>query len=490
MSQNSKPETNYLTLINNFLNPQTLFQDDEIEKSILASMILDEEMQQRGAQYLKEDNFFVPENKQLFRYILFLKNKMGSAFPFFDFANLVQNLDQIKNNNAFTEVTPLLISLIASKIVNETHFLTNVEKLIDLTKMRNVEAYYEYEINKIKNGTGQMDWKEAYSNIQQFLSDNSQNSIQSSSFKHIYDTSQELLNSINERLTGVSEDFVIKTEFEAVDKFVNGFKPGQFIILAARPGIGKTAFALNIARNITLENLRASNDQIINSINDQDTKIRHVAFISLEMPASELTSRFLSTHSEIPLNKIQDPKRLNSYEKSKLDSFALSFDKMNVYFDDVPTSSIDDITWKLRLLNKNLNYQLDLIIIDYLQLISGPQGGRGNRQQEVSTISRNLKTLALEMKIPIMALSQLSRTVETREDKRPQLHDLRESGSIEQDADIVIFLSRNAEDKREDMSYNTLLSVAKNRNGQLGLAGLQYNGEIVSFTEFIKDSNK
>ncbi|UUD36122.1 DnaB-like helicase C-terminal domain-containing protein [Mycoplasmopsis citelli] len=112
---------------------------------------------------------------------------------------------------------------------------------------------------------------------------------------------------------------------------------------------------------------------------------------------------------------------------------------MNVYFDDVPTSSIDDIVWKLRLLNKNLNYQLDLIIIDYLQLISVSDNVKGNRQQEVSTISRALKTLALELKIPILALSQLSRSVENREDKRPKLHDLRESSSIEQDADIVIF---------------------------------------------------
>ncbi|UUD36395.1 AAA family ATPase [Mycoplasmopsis citelli] len=490
MFQNNNSEKNYLTLIEPFLNPQTLFQDDEVEKNVLSSMIADEEMQQRGAQYLSESDFFIPENKQVFRYILFLKSKIGSVFPFFDFANLIENLEKIQNNNAFSLVNSVLISLISTKIINETHFLTNIEKLIDLTKMRNLEAYYTYELKKIQNPQDHFEWKEAYQNIQQFLSDNSQNSIHSSSFKHIRETSSELIQSINERIIGESDEFSIKTKFEAIDKYVNGFKPGQFIILAARPGIGKTAFALNIARNITLENLLSTNSAVINSLNEETPRVRNVAFISLEMPASELTSRFLSTHSEVPLNKIQDPKKLNSYEKQKLDSFSLSFDKMNVYFDDVPTSSIDDITWKLRLLNKNLNYQLDLIIIDYLQLISGPPNGRGNRQQEVSIISRNLKTLALELKIPIMALSQLSRSVETREDKKPQLHDLRESGSIEQDADIVIFLSRNADIKQEDMSYNTLLSVAKNRNGQLGIAGLQYNGEIVSFTEYVKQENK
>ncbi|VEU76180.1 DnaB-like helicase C-terminal domain-containing protein [Mycoplasmopsis columboralis] len=487
MSQNNF-EKNSLNLIEPFLNPNTSFQDDEIEKNVLASMIWDEEMQQRGVQYLKENDFFILENKQVFRYILHLKNTAGSVFPYFDYANLIENLPKIQNNNAFSMINELLLSLISSKVVNETHFLSNIEKLIDFTKMRNLEAYYAYELHKIQKPNANLQWKEAYSDIQQFLSDNGQNSIQSSSFKHLRETSQELLKSIDERIIGESDDKSLKTKFEAVDKYVNGFKPGQFIVLAARPGIGKTAFALNIARNITLDNILQSNSQVINSLGEQKRKIRNVAFISLEMPASELTSRFLSTHSGIHLDKIQDPKKLNSIEKSKLDAATLSFNDMHVYFDDVPTSSIDDITWKLRLLNKNLNYELDLIIIDYLQLISGPDGAGGNRQQEVSIISRQLKTLALELKIPVMALSQLSRSVETREDKRPQLHDLRESGSIEQDADIVIFLSRNNDSKEKDMVYNTLVSVAKNRNGQPGIAGLQYNGSIVSFNEFIKEN--
>ncbi|UUD36283.1 DnaB-like helicase C-terminal domain-containing protein [Mycoplasmopsis citelli] len=357
--------------------------------------------------------------------------------------------------------------------------------------MRNLEAYYTYQLRNFQKAQANINWKGSFENLQQFLFDNSQNSISSSSFRHIRETSSELIQSINQQIVGEDDDYVIKTKFDGIDKYVNGFKPGQFIVLAARPGIGKTALALNIARNITLDNILSLNSSVINSLNKTLTpKIKNVAFISLEMPASELTSRFLSTHSEIPLSKIQNPKKLNAFEKQKLDNFVVSFDKMNVYFDDVPTSSIDDIVWKLRLLNKNLNYQLDLIIIDYLQLISVSDNVKGNRQQEVSTISRALKTLALELKIPILALSQLSRSVENREDKRPKLHDLRESGSIEQDADIVIFLSRNNYEPKEDIGYNTLVSVAKNRNGKSGIAGLRYNGEIVSFNEYTSAENR
>ncbi|UUM24526.1 DnaB-like helicase C-terminal domain-containing protein [Mycoplasma sp. 3686d] len=479
---NSTP--NYLIKVKPFLNKNTLYCDDEIEKNVLASMILDEEMQQRGVQYLKEDNFFVLENKQLFLYISFLKNKMGSVFPFFDFTNLVENLNKIKNNKAYSQVNELLISYIGSRVINETHFLPNIEKLIDLTKMRYLEAFFAHELTQMSRNNF-LNWENSYFNLNQFLGDNAQSSISNGNFKHLRETYDELQETIDKLSLDEEDNYSIKTKFNAIDNYVNGFKPGQFIILAARPGIGKTALALNIARNITLDNVLNDDSLSTNSLTPSPkSKIRNVAFISLEMPASELTARFLSTSSNVPLNKIQNPKRLNSLDRQKIWAFSTIFDKMNVYFDDVPTSNIDDIALKIRTLNKNLNYQLDLIIIDYLQLIGAPNGTKGNRQQEVSTISRSLKTLALELKVPILALSQLSRNVETREDKRPQLHDLRETGSLEQDADIVIFLSRNNENKIKEFAYNTLLSVAKNRNGALGIGGLQYSGEVVAFNEF------
>lgn len=184
--------------------------------------------------------------------------------------------------------------------------------------------------------------------------------------------------------------------------------------------------------------------------------------------------------------KIQVGKYLTNDEFNALKVTNVQFSNLGVYFDDKPSGDIDEIAFKIRKHYNDLNGQLDLVIVDYLQLIQSKRFA-GNRQNEVATISRTLKTLALELKIPILALSQLSRNVEHREDKLPQLQDLRDSGQIEQDADIVIFLSRNKDNTKENQ-YNTVLSIAKNRMGEPGIQGIQYEGQYVLFKEYRKEN--
>lgn len=247
-------------------------------------------------------------------------------------------------------------------------------------------------------------------------------------------------------LTGLS------TGFSIMDQITSGLQPEELIILAARPSMGKSAFAMNLALNAAKHN---KNQQAA------------VAVFSLEMSNEQLVGRMMASESRVENRKIKTGE-LTPKEWQFVDSAAESLGKLNVFFDDSSAITVQDIRSKCRKLKQE--GRLDFVVIDYLQLIKGDDSKGGvNRQEEVAKISRQLKTMARELKIPVMALSQLSRGVEKRDDKRPVLADLRESGSIEQDADIVLFLYRDEyySHGKED-NGETELSFAKNRQGSVG----------------------
>ena len=255
----------------------------------------------------------------------------------------------------------------------------------------------------------------------------------------------------------------VMSEYFDMDDKLGGFKPGDLVIVAARPAMGKTAFALNIATNA--------------AINQKKT----VAIFSLEMGAEQLVDRLLSMIGRIPMHKITKG-QLDAEDFQTLGETMEILNNTNIYIDDKGSTTLPVLKSKMRRL-KIEKGSLDLIIIDYLQLISGA-GSRfeGNRVQEVSELSRSLKELARELEIPIIALSQLSRNVEQRIDKKPQLSDLRESGSIEQDADSVIMLFR--EDYYDDDSDRKGLAdilIRKNRHGPTGEVELSFKPEIQRF---------
>lgn len=275
---------------------------------------------------------------------------------------------------------------------------------------------------------------------------------------------QELmkLRSMEGHITGV------KTGYTDLDRVTNGFQRGDLIILAARPAMGKTAFALNLALNASFYNSGA------------------IAIFSLEMPAEALMKRILSAKSAVESSKLRSG-NIRDDEFNKLNEAANELMATKLFVDDSSNVKISEVFSKCRKLRSE--HGLDLVVIDYLQLISGSGRSSGdNRQQEISEISRSLKGLAREMECPVIALSQLSRSVETRPDKHPMLSDLRESGAIEQDADIVMFLYRDEyynkdENSQEDAetTNTTDVDIAKHRNGATGRIRLAFQKNISAF---------
>ncbi|VEU58297.1 DnaB-like helicase C-terminal domain-containing protein [Mycoplasmopsis gallinacea] len=470
---------NELDYDNLVTNPSSIYVDEKLERKVLNIMITNDDRQLLGIDYFNEDTFFNIKNRQLFSLIKSEHQKTKNKNVTFNYEDISHFVNREETINEYPELSQYYLNVVLSSgLANDNNFLTYADRLLDLQKMRKAEAFILAYSKKLHSEKDLLP-EQLTTDFENFFIKNNTNSLNRNNFLTLEEASTEFIEKIIEikNNTNIVEDSVL-SGFRGIDNYVNGFKPGQLIILAARPGIGKTALALNIARNI--------------SLNSSLERKRNVIFISLEMPTSELVARISSTETMVDLKKIQNPKYMQEVELSTLQKAKVEYlDNMNIYIDDAATSKINDIVWKIKHLYKNLKGELDFIVIDYLQLISAPDAS-GNRQNEIATISRTLKTLALELKVPIMALSQLSRNVESRDDNRPQLHDLRESGAIEQDADIVIFLSRpkmkkdankNNENDNSQNVIKTNLTVAKNRNGQPGIASLYYFGNYVKFQD-------
>lgn len=275
-------------------------------------------------------------------------------------------------------------------------------------------------------------------------------------------SASDIANRVLDEICNAKKSQGIKTGLIRLDKITGGLKKSDLIILAARPSMGKTALAMNIALNA--------------SINSS------TAVFSLEMSESQLMQRMMSTEGRVESTRIQRGE-LNERELRAVADAAEDISKRKLFIDDTAAISLLELKTRSRRLKRE--HGLDLIIIDYLQLLQASKEYRGNRVQEVSELSRGLKSLAKELDVPVLALSQLSRAVEQRADKRPLLSDLRESGSIEQDADIVIFLYREEYYNREADDIAEAI-VAKNRNGALGTCPLYFDKTIVSFNNLYR----
>ena len=261
----------------------------------------------------------------------------------------------------------------------------------------------------------------------------------------------------------------VPTGFKDVDHVFNGLQKSDLILVAARPAMGKTAFTLNIAQNVTM-------------LYDKT-----VAFFSLEMGKEQLVARILSSVAGVSSEKLRRA-NMDPTDWEKVIAAADRMSKSKLFIDDTPGLTVQDMRSKLRRLK--VEHGLDLVIVDYIQLMQGRNSGKGseNRQQEVSEISRNLKLIAREFNVPLIALSQLSRSVESRPDKRPVLSDLRESGSLEQDADIVIFLYRDKYyDENSEMGDKAEVLIRKHRNGAVGSVKLLFIGELTRFLDTVDE---
>jgi len=284
-------------------------------------------------------------------------------------------------------------------------------------------------------------------------------------FKKIDDVLKGYVSNLEQLSKQSGEITGLHTGFDALDKMTSGLQKNDLIIVAARPAMGKTAFALNVAQNVA-------------KLNEAN-----VAIFSLEMGAEQLVGRFLSAEGRIDSYKLRTGQLdMDDWRSLKIATDVLS--TVNIFIDDTPGIKVGQLRAKCRALHKQ--HKLGLVVIDYLQLMQGNTGGL-NRQLEISEISRTLKEIAREFEIPVIALSQLSRQVESREDKRPIMSDLRESGSIEQDADIVTFLLRQDYYRQPEEPKDNMVEVifGKHRNGSTGSIKLGFRGEHARFENLI-----
>jgi len=435
------------------LNLKTMPHDMNAEQNVLGSLLLDSDLIGEVFEVLMfEEEFYHEAHREIFRTIkrLFSEGKTVDLITVSDDLSKNQLLETIGGFEYLTELTDVgtLISNVTlhATIIHEKYMLRRLIK----SSTEIVEKGYE-------NQDVESLIEEAESQIFEISQNKNRKSFQAISdlLQLTYDKIVTLHEDPN-ALTGLSSGF------EALDEKTAGFQKSDLILLAARPSMGKTAFALNICQNVAVQEKKS------------------VAIFSLEMGADQLVQRMLSAQSLVSIGDIRTG-QIEDDEWVKLARSSAQLAEAKVFIDDTPGITVAEIRSKCRRLK--MNHGLDLIMIDYLQLMSG--SGQENRQQEISTISRSLKSIAREMRCPVIALSQLSRASELRADHRPILSDLRESGAIEQDADLVMFLYRdeyyNPETVEEKFKGIGEVIIAKQRNGETGKVYLAWLGKYQKF---------
>ncbi len=430
------------------------------EKAIIAAMLIrDGEAIPKVQSELNAKDFYVKEHQILFQAIIdiYARNNKVDLIMLIEHLRKSGMLDKIGGPifvMSFGDVIPTTANIhYHAGIVKEK---STLRKLIEAGESIVTEAYDDNEeLEKILDSAEQ-----------RIFSITSQQS--SGEFEHIAPILNRVFEKINYLYENNGGHTGLITQFKDLDDNTSGLQNSDLILLAARPSMGKTAFALNIAEKISMGRGRS-------------IPPKFVAIFSLEMSKSQLASRLLSSYSGIKAYKLKNGE-LERDEWIVLTESVNELSKAKLYIDDTPGLTVMELRARARRLKSM--YGVDLIIIDYLQLMQGRQAknGDGNRQQEISEISRSLKALARELNVPIIALSQLSRAVEMRSEKRPQLSDLRESGSLEQDADIVIFLYREEYYNKDTENKNLCeLIIAKHRNGPTATVKLQFEKELIQF---------
>lgn len=430
----------------------------EAEQAVLGAIILDSNVFDKIVDYIKSpDYFYVALHKLIFAQMQEMMN-FGAAIDF------VTLLEKLKQNKAFDEATGKTYLM---DLVNNCPSISNAEAYAKVIADKyNIRMLITASREIIDDATSGDDDPAILIDSAEQKIFNIRQGNEKSGLERINSVILQTFNRLD-ALNSQTDDSMkpIPTGIGDLDRMITGLNRSDLILLAARPGMGKTSFALNIARNAACKSKKT------------------VAFFSLEMSKEQLASRLLSTEALISGTKLRTGK-LSEEEWSRLIPASDVLSKAELYLDDTPGITITEMKSRLRRL-KNL----DLVVIDYLQLMGS--GRRiDNRVQEISEITRNLKILAKEMNVPVITLSQLSRASEQRTDHRPQLSDLRDSGSIEQDADIVLFLYREGyySDKSADQAAPTAdmnsgeCIVAKNRHGEASAVKLHWQGEFMRFT--------
>ena len=453
----------------NLLTPEQVFanqgrippQATDLEEVVLGALMLEEEAVNEVIDILSPEAFYLDKHQKIFAAI---KSLFGKSEPI----DIMTVTNELKQSGELEMVGG---AYYIAKLTNRVVSAANIEYHARIIMQKHIQRQLILISSDMIH--------EAFEDTSDVfdLLDKAENNlfqISENNLRRSYDSMQDLVSKaikeIQNAKNGDDKLRGVPSGYTELDRITQGWQKSDLIILAARPSMGKTAFALNLARNAAV------------NFN------RPVAFFSLEMSSIQLVTRLISTETSLTADKLRSGD-FAEYEWQQLNTKVTPLTDAPIFIDDTPQLSIFELRAKCRRLKQQ--HDIQMIFIDYLQLMTAKGGDKGlNREQEISTISRSLKSLAKELEIPVLALSQLSRSVEQRPgSKKPILSDLRESGAIEQDADMVMFIYRpeyykdgaDAEDKPKGYS---IIDIAKHRNGKLGEVELRFVGQYARFEEF------
>ena len=430
----------------------------EAEQSVLGAMMLSKYALQKGLESLTNDSFYLEKHGKIFNALRDLSSK-DVAIDITTLTNKLKDdntLNEVGGAEYLTEILDL-----TPTAANADHYIKIVQDKSVLRNLINVSTDIatlgysnEYSVNEILD--------RAESKMLTVVKKR-----EASDFKKMNEVLAAFQEELEQLANNKGKISGLSTGFVDIDNITDGFHKNELIILAARPGMGKTALALNMGLSAAVKSKKT------------------VVIFNMEMRAEQLISRMIAAVGQVDGRKLQNGS-LDSKDWQRVNEAMSTLSDSNIYIDDTAGITIGEIKSKCRMLaSKDEN--LGLIIIDYLTLISTISNFGGNRQQQVSEISRSLKTLALELGVPVLTIAQLSRTPELRENKRPILSDLRESGSIEQDADMVIFIYSDdyyADPNERKEVIKTEVIVRKNRSGKVGTARLLFKKNNQAFMNY------
>ncbi|PKN72018.1 MAG: replicative DNA helicase [Candidatus Cloacimonetes bacterium HGW-Cloacimonetes-3] len=436
------------------ISERSLPADINAEAAILSAMLIDSNVVSKGIEKIKEEYFYRSAHKIIYRTMEELFNESIEIDP-------LTMINRLERNNKLEKIGGIpYINDLADFVVSSANFDYHLTIVVEQALLRHlilaangiIESCYT-SAKPVKSVVDEAE--QAIFAIAELPSHQG--------FQRIDQLSAEVLHNIDQIASTKQPVVGVSTGFSALDRLTGGFRPGQFVIIAARPAMGKSSLALNIASHAAV-NLN-----------------KKVAIFTMEMSSDEVIMRMFSSASEVNMDSMLKGFGMNEEKLIRIMQASEVLSTKQIYIDESGTNTPLDIRAKTRRLTAEVG-GLDLILIDYLQLMTLPRD-KENRQQEISEISRALKILAKDMKVPVVALSQLNRAADNREDKRPKLADLRESGAIEQDADLVMFIYRDEyyyPDKTEKPGIAEII-VSKNRHGSTGNVDLGFDKEFTLF---------
>lgn len=431
----------------------------EVEEAVLGALMLERDAYVTVADFIDTASFYKEEHQKIFDAI---KKLSGKEKP----VDLLMVTQELKDRDQLEEIGgPAYITQLTRRVASAAHIEFHARIIAQKFIQRELIRVSTEIQTKSYDDTLDVDDLIDFSESALFQIAEGNIKKETVPIKPILNEAILQIEKAKNQKEGLSG---VPSGFTAIDRITSGWQRTDLVIVAARPSMGKTAFVLSMARNMAVNHNKS------------------VALFSLEMSSIQLVTRLISAETELGSQKLKSG-RLEDWEWEHLNRKISSLDKAPIFIDDTPALSIFEFRAKCRRLK--MQHHIDVIIVDYLQLMTAGTDSRGSREQEVSTISRSLKAIAKELDVPILALSQLNRSVESREGKRPQLSDLRESGAIEQDADIVLFIHRPEYfGITEDDSGNSLIGVAeiiiaKHRNGATGDVNLAFKKELAKFSD-------